>query len=548
MKYRKVIVLFTLFAMNLMDQPTPPVVLEQGTLTGIVNADGTILEYLGIPYGVVNSTNRFKAPYPPPKWDGVFKATEDCSCPQQLPVLNYWGVEDCLKLNVYVPVKPKKPLPVMVFIHGGAFVMGSGGKLVYRPEFLVRHDIILVTINYRLGFLGFLCLGIEEAPGNAGIKDQIAALRWVKKNIAAFGGDPDNITIFGESAGGTSVSLLHASKATNGLFNKAIVQSGSSVANWSVNRKPIWIASLVAKALGHHTEDPHELYKIFSNVSIKELVGLSVAKPIDKYFDTQLLQLPCVEKPIPGVEPALDDLPYNLLQTHPKNIPIIFGSNTKEGAFLVAKETDEALDGRNKDHYLFASDLIFKSEEEATEVNKKLKKFYFGDKKITIELKDNLIDLYTQLYFEIPELFESDIVLENGNAPVYNYIFNYSGERNMLKNQLGLHNLTGACHADELLYLFNGNIHPYSISEKDQQMIDWMTTLWTNFAKYGNPTPPSSNFIIEWEPSSKGNLKFMYLEDQLRMGPMPNPEGYKLWKDIYQKYRRKDLEAYLPLP
>ncbi|XP_049866585.1 esterase FE4-like [Pectinophora gossypiella] len=545
MKYGKRIVLFTLFALNLVDQPTPPVKIEQGTLTGNVNADGTILEYIGIPYGTVNSSNRFQAPYPPPKWEGIYRATEEYSCPQNAPVLGFVGSEDCLKVNVYVPAKAKRPLPVMVFIHGGAFILGSGGKLVYRPEFLVRYDVILVTFNYRLGVLGFLCLGIKEAPGNAGIKDQIAALRWVKKNISAFGGDPDNITIFGESAGGTSVSLLHASKATEGLFNKMIVQSGSAISNWAINRDPIWVASIIAKALGQNTEDPQELYEIFSKTSMEKLITTKAKKPIHKYFDTELLSIPCVEKPIPGVEPAIDDLPYNLIRSNPKKIPVIYGSNTKEGEFLVHGATETAYNETNY-NYLFASDLIFPHEEEAIEVDKKLKKFYFGDQRISLEMKSHLVDLYTQLYFELPEIFEAEMVIPN-DVPVFNYIFNYAGGRNFLKTRMGISNETGACHADELLYLFNGNIWPYPITKKDQQMIDWMTMMWTNFAKYGNPTPPSSSLPIKWERSTKDKLNFLYFDDELSIGPMPNPGGYQIWKEVYQKYRRKDLKYFLPI-
>lgn len=174
----------------------------------------------------------FQAPGPPPKWEGIYKAIyEIYECPQYT-FLGVIGSEDCLKVNVYVPVFPKaKPHAVMVYIHGGSFILGNGGKLIYGPGFLVQKDVIVVTFNYRLGPLGFLCLRIKEAPGNAGLKDQIAALKWVKENIAAFGGDPDNVTVFGESAGATSLSLLLLSEASAGLFNRAIVQSGSALSN-----------------------------------------------------------------------------------------------------------------------------------------------------------------------------------------------------------------------------------------------------------------------------------------------------------------------------
>ena len=140
-----------------------------------------------------------------------------------------FGSEDCLQLNVYVPKVEKVPadgLPIMFWVHGGGFLIGDGTETVYGPSVLLNKDVILVTINYRLGILGFLNLGTEEISGNQGLWDQYEALRWVQKNIKAFGGNPKKVTIFGESAGGWSISYLLASRKTNGLFRAAISQSG----------------------------------------------------------------------------------------------------------------------------------------------------------------------------------------------------------------------------------------------------------------------------------------------------------------------------------
>ncbi|XP_059047363.1 esterase FE4-like [Achroia grisella] len=541
----KKLVLFTLFAMNLIDQPAPEITIEQGTLIGKVNSDGTIFEYMGVPYASFNSTTRFQGPLPPPSWEGVYRAVDEMySCPQ---VTRYGvvGSEDCLKANIYVPVKATGPLPVMVFIHGGAFVFGSGGKLLLGPEFLVKHNVILVTINYRLGALGFLCLGIEEAPGNAGLKDQIAALRWIKKNIAAFGGDPDNITVFGESAGATSTSILIASEATNGLFNRAIIQSGSSITNWSLNKKPIWVASLLTKELGYNTEDPYEIYDILSKLPYNKLISLKPPKPLGLYFDTQLLHIPCIEKPLPGIEPVLTDLPYNLLLKKPKNISVIYGSNSKEGYFLVARESPETLQVRNT-HYLFASDLTFENEDIAAKEAIKVKEFYFGNELISQDTISKLVDIYTELYFEIPTILETDIMIAANNTSVYNYYFDYSGKRNLLKYATPFKNHDGACHADELFYLFNSRIWPFPISQRDQKIVNWLTKLWTNFAKYGDPTPNfKSDLPVRWTPSNKESKKFLYINDELNMGPLPNADSYHLWNYIYNNYRITDKRHYL---
>lgn len=163
---------------------------------------------------------RFKRPLPAANWQGVKKATSlENFCPQLFLNITI-GSEDCLYLNVYSPLRVKNntPLPVMVWIHGGGFISGTA-NLFGANNFLDK-DIILVTLNYRLGIFGFLTLGDLSAPGNFGLKDQVLALKWVQRNIKAFGGDPNRVTIFGESAGGVSVSLHALSEASNGNFQK----------------------------------------------------------------------------------------------------------------------------------------------------------------------------------------------------------------------------------------------------------------------------------------------------------------------------------------
>lgn len=372
----------------------------------------------------------------------------------------------------------------MVFVHGGAFYLGSGGKLMYGPEFLVKQDVILVTFNYRLGILGFTCLNIPEAPGNAGLKDQVAALRWVKKNIAAFGGDPDNITIFGQSAGGTSTSILLASEITEGLFNRAIVQSGSAIASWSIDRDPVWTASLIAKELGYNTTDPKELYEIFTRLPYKELIAANPKKPLGQFLDTELLYLPCIEKHFDGEEAVINDLPYNIINRKTKNIPVIYGSTSREGLFLIRINAEDYLkDAQTK--YVFASDLKFPTIDEAQEADKRARRQYFGEEKMNMKNLMNISDMMTDLYFEKPVILESAIMMKKNDAPVYNYYFDYDGGRNFLKYFTGNQNETGACHGDELLYLFKGKIWPFSINSQDRKVIETMTRMWSDFAKYG---------------------------------------------------------------
>lgn len=392
-------------------------------------------------------------------------------------------MEDCLKINVYVPAHASGPLPVMVYIHGGAFILGSGGKLVYNPEFLVKRDVIAVTFNYRIGILGFICLGIKEAPGNAGLKDQVAALRWVQKNIAAFGGDPDNVTLFGHSAGAMSAGFLLASNVTTGLFHRVIMQSGSTLSSVS-SREPGVVEAATAKHFGYDTIDPKELFDIISKTPLSDLIKLPTIMPILHAVNANLLTLPCVENHIPGEEAILPEIPYYNILRNPKNIPVISGITDKEGLFLRAEETDELLMEFNENLLTF-SDMQFSSEKEAKEVHNTIKQYFFGDEDISMKTILNVSDLYGDVYFEFGFTLESEIMVNISNAPVYNYYFKYDGGRNMVKSTYKMDNEKGASHGDDILYLFSAYVWPYKISGSDQKVIDLMTTMWTNFAKYG---------------------------------------------------------------
>jgi para-nitrobenzyl esterase len=227
-----------------------PVVVDtsRGALRGRWR-DG-VARFAGVPFAAPPvGPLRFRPPAPPAPWDGERDATRFGPISAQNPSLmdalfggeaEPWD-EDCLYLNVWTPnPEAGAGLPVMVWIHGGGFEMGSGSSPLYHGESFAREGVVLVTVNYRLGALGFLELGHLDpdyaGSGNVGLLDQVAALRWVRDNVAAFGGDPGNVTIFGESAGAMSVSLLMSMPSAEGLFHRAIAQSGATSAARSPER------------------------------------------------------------------------------------------------------------------------------------------------------------------------------------------------------------------------------------------------------------------------------------------------------------------------
>lgn len=445
------------------------------------------------------STNlKLQGPGPEPKWDGVFEAiNENIRCKQSIyPFAKETrqsdyaiiGRDNCLTLNVYTPVDTtqKDLSPVMVFIHGGGFLAGSGSKLVLGPEYLTRKGIVLVTINYRLNVEGFLCLGIKEAPGNAGLKDQVAALRWVQRNIEKFGGDPDNVTLFGESAGAASVSLHVLSPMSKGLFRKAIQQSGSSLSPWAFQFEPIQKAVLKARAVGYSnlSEDAYDLYTFFNNKTTIEIITNLTKRTEGNALFSRLLFTPCIENNIDGVEAFLTEPPYKILYEGRYNkVPMITGSNSEEGLVCLNMESDEHINKLAVEEAM-SSNLVFPNVEAKKKISDEVVKLYMGEEEVSVKTKTKWSKFYGESFFNYPVLEETELFLKTNDQPMYNYYFNYSGWRNLAKLLMrgDLKKAVGAAHADELFYMFSQDIAPSMLENK---MIEVITTMWTNFAKYG---------------------------------------------------------------
>jgi para-nitrobenzyl esterase len=247
-----------------------------GTLEGEAGAHGTVV-FRGVPYATAPvGALRFRPPQPHEGWHGTRmartfgpSAPQDRGLMQDIPECS----EDCLTLNVWTPACDRARRPVMVWIHGGGFTVGAGSQDMYEASMLARRgDVVVVTINYRLGLLGFACLGdllggAHDTTANNGLRDQLAALRWVRDNIEAFGGDPENVTIFGESAGGMSVGALLSSPAARGLFRRAVAQSGAAH-HTTFREDASRMTELALRGLGIQVSQPERLW----SASISEIV------------------------------------------------------------------------------------------------------------------------------------------------------------------------------------------------------------------------------------------------------------------------------------
>lgn len=332
---------------------------------------------------------------------------------------------------------------------------------MYGPKFLVRHDIVLVTINYRLGPFGFMCLDIPEISGNQGLKDTLMALRWVQEHIEVFGGDPNNVTIGGNSAGGMA-SDYHMLRQPDGetLFNKAILQSGTATMSMSEPDRnyPITLAS----HFNYHTDDIYDAIAYLATVPPRDLIEAA---------STSSGTGPCVEKKFEGIESFLSD-EITTSRHHIENVSIMVGITDDElySLHAIPGISDPGLVDIYLDGWSGVRDV---------------RDFYFRDHDLEEDILRGAIDFLSDFMMVYPVSHLSiRKLLEDNAKSVYFYMFAHDGGRNFVKyreNFVG----GGAVHADELGYLFDMGLITEESSQEDQLVIDKMTAMWTNFVKYG---------------------------------------------------------------
>src|SRR5829696_1179625 len=446
-----------------------------GEMNGVEGEGGAA--FLGFRYAQAPVAElRFRPPRPVTPWSGVYDATAfGPSAPQPPPLPGTFFAEgelrtdeDCLFLNVYTPTPDAGGRPVMVWIHGGAYVMGSGD--IYDGRSLVqRGDVVVVTLNYRLGVLGWLALDHLDpclaGSGNNGIRDQIEALRWVRDTISAFGGDPGNVTIFGESAGGGSIAALLGAGGADGLFHKVIIQSGPVAI--APPHKPELMTEELLAALG----EPGGGIDTLRNADVGRLVQAQV----DIGDINRLGRDP--DHPIDGsgvgFRPSVDG---HVVQRSPReavaargerNVPLLLGTNEDEGTLfsllLPTDVTDEELVAALPDTVTDRAALAAGYEARRT-----------GHRLI--------VDLLTDALFLVPTLRLADAQAEAG-APVWVYLFTW-------KTPV-FGGLLGATHALELPFLWDEIDNPawqtFVGGHAPRSLVTAMQEAWIAFARAGDP-------------------------------------------------------------
>ncbi|XP_045453160.1 esterase FE4-like [Melitaea cinxia] len=514
------------------------VVLEEGIVKGDKYWDGDFYRFYGIPYASVpTGRDKFQAPLPPKPWDGVFEATDRSTVCQQCYYSSDYDVmvdgdEDCLLINLLVPLVASEDnlLPVVVYIHSGAF-SGGGGNMAHF-FYLARHDVITVSFNYRIGALGFACLGNKEIPGNAGLKDQLAALRWINKNIKRFGGDPNQVTLAGFSVGASMAELHSLSKASSGLFNKIILESGSVLSPFVINRNPIATAKNIALSLGYNGTDTLEgLTEFYLNATVKDLAE----KSLNYYLKNSTFGFaPCIENEIEGIEPIITESPLELMKKgFNKDISVVTGFSNMEGISRTIK-FGEWREEMNDDFAQFLpADLKFDSEKSKNDFIKEIKQFYFEGKEINANSLHGYVNYFSDSMFKYSIMRSAKIRAQLTKKPIYLYEFSYVGGLNIEHNYKD--RLKGASHRDQTAYILD--FFGYTNTYKDLDTRERMTMMWTDFAKYGNPTKYETSLItFPWLPYTNEEQNYLAINRKLELRKNLFEKEWKFWDKVYQKY------------
>ncbi|XP_045526745.1 juvenile hormone esterase-like [Pieris brassicae] len=504
---------------------SPIIETPWGQIRGVPADDGDYNMFLGIPYARVDPDNPFGAAKPVPKFTGIFEANNGTTiCPQKEEDSHeIRGTLDCLVLHIYVPKKAKIKLPVLVFIHGGFHEFGEGGPETYGPNYLVRHGIIVVSINYRLGPYGFMCLDIPEVSGNQGLKDQTKALRWIRQNIELFGGDSDKITLYGQSSGAVSVEF-HLLSENENLYNQAIVQSGGTYVWRAVESRNNTIPLLLASDLGFKTYD---VYK-----ALAYLKGIEVERVIESATRLKIQSSACIEKKFNGVEGFLYVDPVTI-KTLPKtkNLPLLVGITNAERLLYVFRTLTE-----NPLGYDPFKDLErYVPQNEMSRAYDIVRRFYIGDAPISMEVMEELIDFDSDFKYTYPSE-QSVIRFLKSEAKLYHFLFSYSGGRNKLKVRENI-TIGGAAHSDDVGYIFETISLRGKGSDADFLVLDRMTTMWANFVKYGNPTPEITDLLpIAWPIATTQQLHYLNIDKELSLGIRPFHNRFAFWDLFYLHY------------
>jgi para-nitrobenzyl esterase len=495
---------------------------DKGEVEGAYTADQQVIAFKGIPYAAPPVGDlRWRPPQPTAKWKHILPTKDfgnHCIQSVSYPDMVFHdpgSSEDCLTLNVWAPAKAVRgSLPVMVWIYGGGFVGGGTSESRQDGQFLAHRDVIIVSMNYRLGIFGFFvhpeltAESPEHASGNYGLLDQVAALKWVNANIARFGGDPANVTIFGESAGSSSVSALMASPTARGLFTKAVGESGAAFSSGESTFEPrekLEQRNLAFVKTAYNTSSLADLRKLPADTILAAVTAKTTPPPprfgpdVDGYF------LP-------------DSVPNIYAAGHQAHVLLLAGWNADEarGQVLLAK-TPTTIES-----FTAAAHTDFGDRAEGF--------LALYPASTDAEAIRSAGDLAGDRYTAFSTWRWLEFQISTGESPVYRYRFDL-GSPGDKDHQA----ILGAFHSDEIQYVF-GTLDSRPGAEwrkEDRALSEQIGSYWTNFARSGNP---NSTGLPTWPTyNEKGGWQVMYLDATSQAKPDTQRSRYLFLNTIWGK-------------
>ncbi|KAL3041403.1 hypothetical protein OYC64_019575 [Pagothenia borchgrevinki] len=489
------------------------------TSLGVVYTDGGMVQgknirlgfrrhmdvFRGIPFADI--PGRFEKPKRHPGWDGVLKATEYRNRCMQVNLLmtDTRGSEDCLYLNIWVPHgrSVSTGLPVMVWIFGGGFLAGGSMGANFLENYLYsgqeiadRGDVIVVTLGYRVGALGFLSTGESDLPGNYGLWDQHTAIAWVNRNIRSFGGDPDKITVFGESAGGASVNFQTLTPHNKGLFKRAISQSGVALCPWAINKNPRRFAEEVAIKVNCPTDERMAPCLKMTDPAVLTLAGsLSISSSPDQPLVFNLALSPVIDGDFIPDDPSklfnntadidyiagVNDMDGHLftgLDVPTINSPLVNTPIEDVKRLLTAYTKDKGKAGADNAYSTYTSNWASNPSWET--------------------IKKTVVEIGTDYIFLVP--IQAALYLHAANAKTgrtYSYLFSEPSRMGGIARPYP--SWMGADHADDLQYLFGKPFSsPLAYWPCHRDVSGYIIAYWTNFAKTGDPNKGGQSVPTPW--------------------------------------------------